>query len=40
MDAPIGRARFRERGQPRGNEKVLEEMRELRAHLESMEMDR
>ena len=40
MDAHIGRARGHDRGQPRGNAKVLEEMRELRECLEAMEMDR
>ena len=40
MAARIGRARGRDRGRPRGNAEVLEEMRELRAHLEAMEMDR
>ena len=40
MVARIGRARARGRGRPGGKAKVLEEMRELRAHLEAMETDR
>ena len=40
MVAQIGRARGCDRGQPSGNAEVLEEMRELREHLEAMEMDR
>ena len=40
MVARIGREKGRDRGRPRGNKEVLEEMRELRAHLEAMEMDR
>ena len=39
MVARIGRERGRDRGRPRGNTEVLEEMRELRAHLEAMEID-
>ena len=37
MAAHIGRARGRDIGRLGGNIEVLEEMRELRAHMESME---
>ena len=40
MATCIGRERGHDRGRPGGNEEILEEMRELRAHLEAMEMDK
>ena len=40
MVACIGRVRGRDKGRPGGNTEVLEEMRELRARLEAMEMDK
>ena len=40
MAACIRRARGRDIGRMGGNIEVLEEMRELRAHLEAMETDR
>ena len=40
MVARIRRARGRDKGQPVGNAEVLEEMRDLRAHLEAMKIDR
>ena len=40
MAVCIGRARGHDRGRPVGNIEVLEEMRELRARLEAMEMDK
>ena len=40
MVAHMGRARGRDRGGPVVNAEVMEEMRELRARLESMETDR
>ena len=40
MAARIGRARGCDRGRLVGNEKVLDEIRELRERLEAMEKDR
>ena len=40
MVACIKRARGHDIGRPVGNAKVLEEMRELREHMEAMEKDR
>ena len=40
MAARVGREIGRDRGRPVVNAKVMEEMRELRARLESMEIDR
>ena len=40
MVARVGRARGRDRVRPAVNAEVMEEMRELRARLESMETDR
>ena len=40
MAAHIGRARGHDRGRPGGNVEFLEEMRDLRARMEAMEMDR
>ena len=40
MVAHIGRARGRDRGRPAVNAEVMEEMRELRARLEAMEIDK
>jgi hypothetical protein len=40
MDDRVGRARGRGRGRPTTNVEVLEEMRELRARLEAMDLDR
>ena len=40
MVAHIGREIGRDRGQPMVNIEVMEEMRELREHLEAMETDK
>ena len=40
MVARIGRVRGHDRGRLGRNIELLEEMRDLRAHLEAMEMDR
>ena len=40
MVAPVGRARGCNRGRPVVNTEVMEEMRELRARLKSMETNR
>ena len=39
MATRVGRARGHDRGLPTMNAEVMEEMRELRAHLEAMETD-